>query len=122
MNYLTCILVKDKSQKVLKIEWTLANIYKYLNCQTIDIITRYIGNDRFNIVVDDEGALKSNNILTGLELNGNEHLMGNILIVGLVDQNGDNTNLTENDILNINKRIFSNILFYSFEREDAYAK
>lgn len=119
MSYITCILVSDKSSKVLKIDWTLKTIYELLKCDTIDIITRYIGTKAFNIIVDDEGALIRDNFITGMCLDANEKLVGNIIVVGLPDSEGDSTNLSEKDIMKINKQLKGGLLFYSFERRSS---
>lgn len=96
-----------EDNRFLKVEFikdyddTLDNLYKDVDCRTIDIITRGIEGKPFNIVCDDEALLNGkaeNNLPTAIfEEPMGEQLYGNLLITGLGDNEGNLTGLTEED-------------------------
>lgn len=89
--------------------------YKLLNCDCIDICNRGIGGQRFEIVVDDEGLLKDNPILSAISPKDNQCcLVGNLLFYGGVDNKGDFTPITDEGV----KIIQSNTLLAKFKNGD----
>lgn len=92
--------------KVVEVEKTLDEYYRILGCNCIDITRRKIGNKTFEIIVDDEGALKTRPIISAVDSYGNPALVGNLFIVKF---NGiDNiTSLSEQDIGYIKTKIKS---------------
>ena len=83
--------------------------YPLLNCDLIDIVTRQIGKNYYDIVCDDEGLFKEPLIPACLNFNEEGHpeeiINGNVFICGLADDNGDLTSLTEEGIEEILKNI-----------------
>ena len=77
----------------------LDSYYKELNCSTIDIVERRIGNNHkyFNIICDDEGLLTDNPKISAISSNMQPMLYGNLFIVGDVDENGNLLSLTEKE-------------------------
>ena len=138
-NTIRALLIKrNKSNNKLNIEDTifidtLDNLYKLLECSTIDIQVRYINGKPYDIIFDDEYMIngKSQEPKNALAIGTRkgeilEILFGNILICGLADQEGKETALTDSDIQNISKslRIASanngeelQIINYNFEEE-----
>lgn len=83
--------------KGIEIEKKLESYYELLNCDTIDIITRFVGDLRVEIVCDDEGLLKNDPITSALDYNCNPILVGNLFIVKF-DNKSDITSLTDEEI------------------------
>ena len=79
-NITTEIVTFSKEKK-------LEEFYDLLNCRTIDIVTDNKGND---IVVDDEGMLKSGNHVFQLNIL-EQPIAGNMLLFGKVDAEGNLT-------------------------------
>lgn len=75
----------------------LDTLYKMLDCETIDIVTRNVKGKPFDFVVDDEGRMKRNHV-QAVSSDGNEWLLGNILIAGFCDENGDLTDIDDTDL------------------------
>lgn len=73
--------------------------YKLLNCSTYDIPFRCIGfeNRVFGIVVDDEGLLKNNQIVSAVSPHFEEFFVGNLLITRF-DEEGNHIDLSDDDI------------------------
>lgn len=81
--------------------------YKVLNCGCIDIVTRRIGDSKkaYDIVCDDEGLLKEPHKISAVDSAGNAQLVGNILITGTADAEGNLTSLSTDDATYILKKI-----------------
>lgn len=92
--------------KVVEVEKALDEYYRILGCSCIDIVRRKIGNKTFEIVVDDEGALKAKPIISAVDTYGNPALVGNLFIVKF-NGNDDITSLNEQDINFIKSKIKS---------------
>ena len=74
--------VEKGSFKVVEIEDTLKEYYRILNCDCIDIVTRYIGSSAsYKIILDDCGAIKFDSIPSAIDIDGNIHFYGNLFIV-----------------------------------------
>lgn len=84
------------------------DIYKLINCRTIDVIRRYIGSDKrlYDIILDDEGKLKPNQIVSGISSDFSELLVGNLLIARS-NKFGNRIGLTDADIYYIKKSIIT---------------
>lgn len=89
-------------------------LQKELNVDLFDIVSRKIGDKYYDIVCDDEGLLKSNPKIsaifnTGYTVNNpvNIGLVGNLLICGKTDNEGELTGLTYEDVHNIKKHTIS---------------
>lgn len=82
---LTGVLVDVVSKKVdvvhLDQERELDELYRVLNCDTIDIVVRDIGGRKFDIVCDDEGFLKDPIVVSAVNMaDGSPALVGNLFI------------------------------------------
>ena len=82
---LTGVLVDVVSKKVdivhLDREHELDELYRVLNCDTIDIVVRSIGGKDFDIVCDDEGLFKDPVVVSAVSLaDGSPALVGNLFI------------------------------------------
>lgn len=99
--------VENKKTEVLEALDTLDNWYKLLDCNTIDIVSRRIGNtkDYFKIICDEEGLYKNNPRIAAIDNFGHTMLVGNIFITGPVDRDGNLTSLSDADVRHIKKNI-----------------
>lgn len=89
--------------KVLEnFEDNLNNIYKLLECSTIDMIIRKINGRMLTLIVDDEYLISDKPIDAPMGVfvahPSREQLFGNILITGLCDIDGNLTSLDHTDI------------------------
>lgn len=73
---------------------SLEGYYKALDCTTIDITRRYIGGRLFEIVVDDEGALRTNPVVSAVDHEMRPMLYGRLFITQY-DGGEDLKDLTE---------------------------
>ena len=90
----------------------LNEFYKLLECDAIDIVKRKIGFNNYYIVCDDEGLLKKS-IPSAIKIPSLDiALVGNLLIFGSVDDEGDLIGLNEEQ----QKEIRLNILQCSFPK------
>ena len=77
----------------------LADYYKLIGCDYVDIIHRWIGDVEVEIVLDDEGVLVENPKPSGISVDGTPMLFGNLLIAsGRVTDDGELTELTEEEV------------------------
>ena len=77
----------------------LADYYKFIGCNYVDIIHRRIGDVEVEIVLDDEGVLVENPKPSGINVDGTQMLFGNLLIAsGRVTDDGELTELTEEEV------------------------
>lgn len=116
-RFLTFALVKDGTMVVLHEPDELDTFYRLIECSTIDIVTRKISGEYFDIVCDDEGLLV-NKPVRGVSMDGREVLVGNLIICGhsLPDDEGNLRSLTVKDLLRIQRAInpLTGLLFYEF--------
>ena len=73
--------------------------HSLLNCELFDVVRRRIGTEQrvYEFVCDDMGLLKENPTVSAI--NGNEVMfVGNLLIAGLVDFEGEFTDITDDDV------------------------
>ena len=104
------LLIDVKRRGVLEVDISAyyPDCNKLIDCDTIDIVRRYIGNGKrlFDIVLDDEGKLKSNPIVSGISADFSETLVGNLLITSSTKL-GEPIDLTDDDIKYIKNSIVS---------------
>lgn len=81
---LTGILVNVETGKasVHTIVDSLENLQKAIGCDCIDITSRLIAGKRFEIICDDEGAIKTNPKVSAVFQNGAPAFYGNLFICG----------------------------------------
>lgn len=98
------LLLNTNTNKIraVKTKADLDDLYRLIECNTIDIVTRQIGNKVFDIVVDDEGLLKEDAKISAVDDFGEPMLFGNLLFFHN-DGNGNFTELNEDDIECIRK-------------------
>jgi hypothetical protein len=83
----------------LEIDDNLQTYYKLIDCDTIDMTVV----NGVNVVVDDNGLLNERDI-TYLQYQNDKlirALVGPLVFVGRTDENGENTNIILDDIINI---------------------
>lgn len=83
----------------------LEDYYKLIRCRTIDITNRMIAGKRFDIICDDEGLFTENPKISAINDNGEPQLVGNLIITGEADGDGNLTDLTDADIQHITKSL-----------------
>lgn len=88
----------------------LDHLYKEINCGVIDIIQRYIGGVLFDIVIDDEGALKNDLSPSSIWFHPygsstNEYLFGTLLLCHS-DQDGELIDINLKDLQAVNGQFF----------------
>ena len=81
----------------------LDDYYKYIGCNTIDIVRRKIGDLTVEIVCDDEGLLVEHPKVSAIDIVGLPCLFGNLLVAGGKVIDGDLTELTEKEIKYLKK-------------------
>ena len=96
MNKIKGILIDvlNEQVKVVTIEDELAEFYKILDCHTIDIVRRKIGNKWYTIVCDDEGLIRDNPKISAINNLGKIALVGNLFICN-DKQDDDGTDLDD---------------------------
>ena len=83
----------------------LKDYYRLIGCHTVDIVCRRINGKYFNIICDDEGLLTENPKIVAIDKNRDPMLVGNLIIVGDVDDDGGLLGLNEEDVKLINANI-----------------
>ena len=83
----------------------LEDYYKLIDCSTVDIVRRKIGRKWFEIICDDEGTFKEDCKISAIDNFGNVMLVGNLIICGLADSEGELTDLSYSDVKYIRERI-----------------
>jgi len=97
------VLVMDAGKQELKvreIENKLDEYYKIIgnDCRCIDIPRRKVGGKYFDIIVDDEGLLKSNPVCTGVGAKSLECMLFGTPIFTNSDDEGNTLSLSDEDI------------------------
>lgn len=67
----------------------LQDYYKHIGTDVVDIVSRRIGGEYFEIICDDEGLFKENPKISAIDDMGQPMLVGNLLIAGGVDIEGN---------------------------------
>ena len=77
----------------------LSDIYSSIGCELFENHAIRINDNRYNILIDEEGRFKNNPVISGYSpLIGT--IVGNVIIAGpIVD--GEYTDITSNDVINI---------------------
>lgn len=83
----------------------LEDYYNMIDCSTVDIVRRKIGRKWFEIICDDEGTFKEDCKISAIDNFGNVMLVGNLIICGLADSEGELTDLSYSDVKYIRERI-----------------
>lgn len=94
---------KDHTATPATIENKLQAYYDLLDVSTIDIVSRNIGGEYYDIICDDEALLKEKPVLSMIDTGCNPMLFGNLFIVKH-DGEGNEISLKQADI----KRILGN--------------
>lgn len=94
------VLFNEEGIKLLDIEGTLEEYYKYIGCSCIDIVTRKAGDTYFDIICDDEGLLKDNPRISAVDMQGNPMLVGNLIFTH-TDDEGETVEVTDEDVATI---------------------
>lgn len=98
--YGVLIAPEDRTAKTVTINDTLDEYYKNLNCYCVDMVERKIGNHKnklFNIICDDNGLLMDDPKISAIDSLGTVMLVGNLLVTGLSDDEGNLTSLTKKE-------------------------
>ncbi len=90
----------EDGARVIDLCPSLAEYYRLIDCDCIDIAYRKIGGEHYDIICDDEGLLKASPKVSAIDSNFHPALVGN-LIVCKPDGYGDETSLTDDDVTNI---------------------
>ena len=94
--------MKNGTANEVETNGSLAEYYKLVDCDCIDIATRKIGGKYFCIVCDDEGLFVENPKISAIDSEGNPLLVGNLLVLNNGDD-GDLHGLNESDIAILKK-------------------
>lgn len=89
----------------LEIEDKLEVFYEQIKCSAIDIVYRSFEGRILNVVCDDEGLLKADPKVSAITPQGEVALVGNIIIAGPTDEDGNLTSLSVKDIFAIRKSL-----------------
>lgn len=100
------INVKENTAGEVQAE-TLQDYYKHIECTCVDIVQRKIGRKRYEIICDDEGLFEESPKISAINNMGEPMLVGNLLIAGLADGEGNLTPLTEEDVKYIEKYVIT---------------
>lgn len=95
MKYLLIDVINNKVEMVEADG--LDDFYKLLNCRCIDIIQRKIGDNECSLIIDDEGLLKTDPVVSAIDVTGSPCLVGNILIASGRTVDGELTELTDEE-------------------------
>lgn len=99
MKYLLIDVINNKVEMVEADG--LDDFYRILNCRCIDIIHRKIGDTECTLIIDDEGLLKDDPIVSAIDVTGLPCLVGNILIASDRTVDGELTELTNEEVQDI---------------------
>lgn len=86
--------------KAMDIEDKLDVFYELIGCRCIDIVQRKIGNKYFDVICDDEGALKEDALVSAVDTQFRQMLVGNLIISKSNDE-GNLIDLSDEDIKQI---------------------
>ena len=92
-------MAKNTSKKTIKRQHRITSTLPLLDCDTIDITTRIINKQYFDIIVDDNGLLIDNYIFSYFE-NKEPQLAGNLLFTKS-NEEGENIGLTNKQMTHI---------------------
>ena len=100
-------LLLDTLEKTTKVvdPKSLQDYYKLIGCKWVEIVTRRIGRKYYDIICDEEGTFVEDPLISAIDDFGRVMFVGNLIICGVADSEGELTDLTTNDIKYIKKRI-----------------
>lgn len=102
MRTLTAIFLDVKNgsdPQVIELKDDIQEFYKFIGCDAVDIVTRSVNGKKYTIICDDLGLYDENLKTSALSLTRSfPSLVGNLLITGNVDNFGELTSLTKNDV------------------------
>lgn len=84
---------------------SLQDYYKLIGCKWVEIVTRKIGRKFYEVICDEEGTFVDDPLISAIDDLGRVMFVGNLIICGLADEEGELTDLSSNDIQYIKKRI-----------------
>ena len=103
----------------------LDELYRLINCDTIDVTYRQFDEKIFAVVCDDNGKLKSNSITSAITMRTNQpirtDLVGNLIVTGYPNDEGDFTSLSDEDIKIILRQVICLQMFVGEKPTDIYA-
>ena len=115
--------MKDKNEKLLAMTITEGSVqfeqitdeldtyYNIIKCQCIDIVSRQINGEWYEVVCDDEGLFCPEPIVTAVSAEGKPELVGGLVILRYGGE-GKLTGLEPEDVLRL-----SNAVQYSIQKD-----
>lgn len=100
--------VKDgENAVVLDIKDELDEYYKLCQCRYVEMLARKIGRSRkyYTVVCDEEGLFVESPKISAIDDFGSPQLVGNLVICGDADDEGELTGLDESDIAHILRHV-----------------
>lgn len=88
---------KDNAE-VLTIDRSLEGYYEAINCRIVEMPVRYIGNEAFTVICDEEGTFKDNIFPSAFDSNGQAQLVGTLLFCRHDFNQGILLSLSDEDI------------------------
>ncbi len=104
--------VQSHQVKVVDIEDKLEVFYEMIGCTLVEIPRRYIGKKLYSVICDEEATFVEDPIPSMIDEEGKILLLGNLIVCGNVDDEGNLTSLTDEDV----ERILWNIAGGSTEK------
>ena len=108
---------KGTKPQIKHIEDNIDTFYKLINCDSVEMPQRQINGKYFTIICDEEGALKSNPIVSACSHKGDAMLVGNLIITGLPNEYGELTGLSDDDVLLIMSKFRKTLLYHPLKSE-----
>jgi len=111
----TAILIDVKNMTHKEVEFdNLEDLYKMIDCRSVDVVRAKVKGSIVDIIVDDEGLLKVDECTTSsaISMEPFEVLVGNIVITGINVKKGERRSLTKKE-----KRNVLNAISYRFQCE-----
>ena len=103
----------------------LDELYRLINCNSIDVTYRQFDKKIFAVVCDDNGKLKNDSITSAITMRANQpirtDLVGNLIVTGYPNDEGDFTSLSDEDIKTILRNVISLQLFVGEKSTFAFA-
>lgn len=90
--------VLNNKTEVVDCDGELQSLYDLIKCEYVEIVERTINGVRCNIICDEEGKLHEAPKISGIMYDNNDYFVGNLLICGLSDSEGDLTGLKDDEI------------------------
>lgn len=84
------------NSRILTLDATLDEYYSLLECELIDIQSRMIGGNRYDIICDDEALFHGDAKISAISNDGKVMFVGNLLVVKHNGEGGE-TSLTDDE-------------------------